>query len=101
MIEPLMTVKATALFRSAPAPLLRKRTTPILSGWPKATARARSYFSGYRPSSPAIALLRNGAVVSMLERSDIENRDAPAIAAKLTAAFGQFCASTTTASQSP
>jgi len=63
----------------------------------EATARARSYFSGYRSSSPAIALLRNGAVVYMLERSDIENRDAPAIAAKLTAAFDQFCASTTTA----
>jgi putative YphP/YqiW family bacilliredoxin len=63
----------------------------------EATARARSYFSGYRPSSPAIALLRNGAVVYMLERSDIENRDAAAIAAKLTAAFDQFCASPTTA----
>ena len=61
----------------------------------EATARARSYFSDYRPSSPAIALLRNGAVIYMLERSDIENRDAPAIAAKLTAAFDQFCATTT------
>src|SRR5712691_1674844 len=63
----------------------------------EATARARSYFSGYRPSSPAIALLRNGAVIYMLERSDIENRDAPAIAAELTAAFDQFCATTTAA----
>jgi putative YphP/YqiW family bacilliredoxin len=63
----------------------------------EATAKARSYFSGYRPSSPAIALLRNGAVIYMLERSDIENRDAPAIAAKLAAAFDQFCATTTTA----
>jgi putative YphP/YqiW family bacilliredoxin len=63
----------------------------------EATARARGYLTGYRPSSPAIALLRDGAVVYMLERSDIENRDAPTIAAKLTAAFDQFCATTTTA----
>ena len=63
----------------------------------EATARARSYFTGYRPSSPAIALLRNGVVVYMLERSDIENRDAAAIAAKLTAAFDQFCPTTTIA----
>ena len=63
----------------------------------EATARARSYFTGYRPSSPAIALLRNGVVVYMLERSDIENRDAAAIAAKLTAAFDRFCPTITIA----
>jgi putative YphP/YqiW family bacilliredoxin len=62
----------------------------------EATDRARGYFTGYRPSSPSIALLRNGAVVYMLERSQIENREAPAIAAALTAAFDKFCAATTT-----
>jgi bacilliredoxin len=62
----------------------------------EATDRARGYFTGYRPSSPSIALLRNGAVVYMLERSQIENREAPAIAAALTAAFDAFCAATTT-----
>src|SRR6266536_2311201 len=40
----------------------------------EATDRARSYFSGYRPSSPAIGLLRDGELVFMLERTDIENR---------------------------
>ena len=59
-----------------------------------ATERARSYFTGYRPSSPSIALLRKGKVVHMLERSQIENRDAQAIAAELTAAFDKFCAKT-------
>jgi putative YphP/YqiW family bacilliredoxin len=62
-----------------------------------ATDRARGYFAGYRPSSPSIALLRNGEVIYMLERSDIENRDAMTIAAKLTAAFDAFCAMPTSA----
>ena len=57
----------------------------------EATDRARSYFSGYRPSSPSIALLQNGQLVYMLERSAIENRDALAIANELTAAFTRFC----------
>jgi putative YphP/YqiW family bacilliredoxin len=57
----------------------------------EATDRARQYFTGYRPSSPAVALLRDGNVVFMLERSGIENRDASAIAAELTAAFDKFC----------
>ena len=58
----------------------------------EATDRARSYFTGYRPSSPSIALLQNGKLVYMLERSSIENRDAYAIAQELTAAFDKFCA---------
>jgi len=63
----------------------------------EATAQARGYFTGYRPSSPSIALLRNGALVYMLERSQIENRDATAIAAELTAAFDRYCATTANA----
>jgi putative YphP/YqiW family bacilliredoxin len=62
-----------------------------------ATARARGYFTGYRPSSPSIAILHNGSLVYMLERSQIENREATAIAAELTAAFDRFCATTATA----
>jgi putative YphP/YqiW family bacilliredoxin len=58
----------------------------------EATDRARSYFTAYPPSSPSIALLRNGEVVYMLQRSDIENRDAPAIAQALASAFDQHCA---------
>jgi putative YphP/YqiW family bacilliredoxin len=57
-----------------------------------ATARAREYFVGYRPSSPSIALLKDGQVVKMLERWNIEGRHAHDIAAELTAAFDQFCA---------
>lgn len=58
----------------------------------EATARARSYFDGYLPSSPQIALLKAGRLVYMLERHQIEGRDAPAIAADLLAAFDQHCA---------
>jgi putative YphP/YqiW family bacilliredoxin len=56
-----------------------------------ATARARSYFTGYPPSSPQIALLKGGDVVFMLERYQIEGRSADAIASDLTAAFDRYC----------
>lgn len=56
-----------------------------------ATARARSYFTGFQPSSPQIALLKDGAVVFMLERKNIEGRAARDIAADLTAAFDRHC----------
>jgi bacilliredoxin len=58
----------------------------------EAAARARSYFTGYGPSSPSIALLRDGKLVYMLERRDIEGRDSFAIADDLTGAFDRFCA---------
>jgi putative YphP/YqiW family bacilliredoxin len=57
----------------------------------EATSRARSYFTGYRPSSPQIALLRDGQIVYMLERSQIEGRSADAIASDLVAAFDEHC----------
>jgi putative YphP/YqiW family bacilliredoxin len=60
-----------------------------------ATDRARDYFKGYPPSSPSIALLSNGEIVYMLQRSDIETRDAVTIAEKLTSAFDQYCAAPT------
>jgi len=56
-----------------------------------ATARARSYFTGYGPSSPQMALFKDGKLVYMLERKKIEGRPAQDIAADLTAAFDQFC----------
>ena len=56
-----------------------------------ATQRARSYFTGYPPSSPSIALFQNGRLVYMLERRNIENQDAYSIANALTAAFDKFC----------
>ena len=56
-----------------------------------ATERARSYFAGYGPSSPSIALLKDGELVYMLERYQIEGRDAHQIAGELTKAFDQYC----------
>src|SRR5215213_8207019 len=56
-----------------------------------ATERARSYFEGYRPSSPSIALLKDGKLVYMLERYQIEGRDAQQIAGELTKAFEEYC----------
>lgn len=57
----------------------------------EATERARGYFKGFRPSSPSIALMQNGEVVYMLERHQIEGREAPEIAAALTEAFDRLC----------
>ena len=57
----------------------------------EATERARSYFTGYGPSSPSIALLKDGQVVYMLERYQIEGRDAHQIAGELTQAFEKYC----------
>src|SRR3979411_2446739 len=62
----------------------------------EATDRARSYFTGYPPSSPSIAILRDGKLVYMMPRRDIESREAPAIAADLTAALDKFCAKAAT-----
>ena len=59
-----------------------------------ATDKARSYFEGYAPSSPSIAILREGQIVHMMQRSDIEHRDATDIASELTRVFNQVCGST-------
>ncbi|MGA2389054.1 MAG: BrxA/BrxB family bacilliredoxin [Candidatus Sulfotelmatobacter sp.] len=58
----------------------------------QATERARSYFTGQPPSSPSIAILRDGQLVYMMPRRDIESREAPAIAADLKSALDKFCA---------
>ena len=58
----------------------------------EATERARSYFTGYPPSSPSIALLRDGKLIYMMQRSDIEHREAADIAAELKKTFDKFCA---------
>jgi len=62
----------------------------------EATDRARHYFTGFAPSSPSIALLRDGKLVYMVERRDIESRSADMIADLLTMAFDKYCAPTTT-----
>ena len=57
----------------------------------EATERARSYFTPYRPSSPQIAILRDGKVVYMMERHQVEGQTATQIARALTEAFDRFC----------
>ena len=69
------------------------RTVSVFAGQDKeATERARSYFTGYPPSSPSIGILRDGKLVYMLQRSDIEHREALDIAAELKKSFEKFCA---------
>ena len=58
----------------------------------EATEKARSYFMGYEPSSPSIALLKDGELVYMMERRQIEGKDAWQVANELTQAFDQHCA---------
>ncbi|HET9423936.1 MAG TPA: BrxA/BrxB family bacilliredoxin [Gemmatimonadaceae bacterium] len=57
----------------------------------EATERARSYFTGYAPSSPSISLLKDGKLVYMLERFQIEGRPAEEIAHDLVNAFNKYC----------
>jgi len=59
----------------------------------EATERDRSYFAGNPPTSPAIAILRDGQLVYLMQRSAIETSTAPAIAQELTRAFNAHCAS--------
>ncbi|HEU4680233.1 MAG TPA: BrxA/BrxB family bacilliredoxin [Gemmatimonadales bacterium] len=56
-----------------------------------AAARARQYFGEYQPSSPSMALLRDGEVVHFVHRHQIEGRSPQAIASELTAAFDRYC----------
>jgi len=68
------------------------RLTTVFAGMDlEATDRARQFFEGYPPSSPQIALLKNGRLLHMLERKDIEGREAPEIADDLTSAFDTYC----------
>lgn len=65
----------------------------------EATERARGYFTGYPPSSPSIALLRDGKLIHMMQRSDIEHREAADIAGELKKVFEKFCPKPTAAAQ--
>lgn len=56
-----------------------------------AVQKAREYFKPYRPSSPQIALLKDGELVHMVQRQDIEGRDPATVAKNLTDAFDQHC----------
>ena len=71
---------------------LPKKITTVFAGQDKeATDRARSYFVGFPPSSPCMALLKDGEVVHMVHRRDIEGRTPDQIAKQLTDAFEQYC----------
>jgi putative YphP/YqiW family bacilliredoxin len=68
-----------------------KVTTVFAGADIEATEKARSYFTGYGPSSPSIALLKDGQLVWMMERRQIEGKDASQVADELIAAFDQHC----------
>jgi putative YphP/YqiW family bacilliredoxin len=61
----------------------------------EATERARSYFDGHPPTSPAVAILRDGKLVYLMQRSAIESASAPMIAQELARAFNELCTKTT------
>lgn len=71
---------------------LPQRTTTVFAGVDReATERARAYMPGYPPSSPSIALFKDGKLVYMMERWQIEGRGPQDIAYDLVEAFDQFC----------
>ena len=70
-------------------------TTVFAGADVEATERARGYFTGYPPSSPSIALLKDGKLIYMMERHQIENQEAAAIANQLTVIFDTHCSSST------
>jgi len=72
------------------------QTVSVFAGQDRdATERARSYFQGHPPTSPAIAILRDGQLIYLMQRSAIETSTAPAIAQELTRAFDNYCVGTT------
>ena len=75
-----------------------KVATVFAGGDIEATERARSYFTGFGPSSPSIGLLKDGQLVYMMERYQIEGRGPEQIAAELRQAFEQHCATAVAAS---
>jgi len=77
-------------------PVLPDQSITVFAGQDReATERARSYFEGNPPSSPAVAILRDGKLVYLMQRFVIENNTAQAIGAELARAFNEYCAKTT------
>jgi putative YphP/YqiW family bacilliredoxin len=82
-----------AVGRAMQHSVLPDKSVTVFAGQDRdATERARGYFTGYMPSSPSIGILRDGKLVFMMERHQIETRDAAAISADLVSAFDKFCA---------
>ncbi|MEC2075447.1 BrxA/BrxB family bacilliredoxin [Metabacillus fastidiosus] len=68
------------------------RLLTVFAGQDKdATARAREFFVGYPPSSPSFALLKDGEILTMVERHEIEGHDPSSVVAKLQSAFDEYC----------
>ena len=88
---------AARMARPAVAKALQHNVKPDIAATvfagqdPEATQQARTFFIGYPPSSPQIGLLKDGKLVFMLERHDIEGRSAEEIAQDITAAFDKYC----------
>ena len=88
---------AAGKMRPAVRMAMQHATTPnqaitVFAGQDReATEKARGYFAGHPPTSPAIAILRDGQLAYLMPRSDIERREAPAIAADLKAALDKLC----------
>lgn len=88
---------AAGLARPAAAHSLNHEKKPdhlytVFAGQDKeATAKAREYFEGYPPSSPSFALMKDGKLVAMVERHQIENNDLQTIAGLLTSAYDKYC----------
>lgn len=88
---------AAGLARPAVAHSLQHHVRPdklytVFAGQDKeATAKAREYFEGYPPSSPSFALLKDGKLVAMIERYQIENNDLATISKLLTDAYDKYC----------
>ena len=69
-----------------------EQLTTVFAGQdPEPTARARSYFAGNPPTSPQVALFKDGQLVYLMQRHQIEGRDAGEIAGDLVAAFEKHC----------
>lgn len=77
-------------------PVVPDQSITVFAGQDReATEKARSYFEGNPPTSPAIAILRDGKLVYLMQRFVIENNTAQAIGAELARAFNEYCAKTT------
>lgn len=89
---------AAGLARPAMAYSLKHKVTPdhlvtVFAGQDKeATAKAREYFTGYPPSSPSIAMLKDGKIQWMLGRDEIEGREPEALVEDLINAYDEYCA---------
>jgi putative YphP/YqiW family bacilliredoxin len=82
-----------ALAEAVNHPVRPDHMTTVFAGADlEATARAREYLTGYPPSSPSVAILRDGQLVWMMERRQIESQGMDAIVRDLTNAFEQYCA---------